>query len=76
MRLRLLALSAVEELAIGELAELVGDSQPNVSRHLKPLRATEPLSVRKEGTRVYLKPDARAGTVSYTQPTPPTNYSA
>ncbi len=45
MRLRLLALSAVEELAIGELAELVGDSQPNVSRHLKLLRATELLSV-------------------------------
>ncbi len=61
MRLRLLALTAVEELAIGELAELVGDSQPNVSRHLKPLRATELLSVRKEGTRVYLKLDARAG---------------
>ena len=38
VRLRLLALAAEEELAIGELADLLGESQPNVSRHLAPLR--------------------------------------
>jgi ArsR family transcriptional regulator len=30
VRLRLLALAAEEELTIGELADLVGESQPNV----------------------------------------------
>ena len=37
-RLRLLALAAHEELSIGELAELLGESQPNVSRHATALR--------------------------------------
>ena len=37
-RLRLLALAAEEELSIGELAELLGESQPNVSRHAAALR--------------------------------------
>ena len=31
-------MTAAEELAIGELAELLGESQPNVSRQLAPLR--------------------------------------
>jgi hypothetical protein len=34
-RLRLMALAAEEELAVGELAELLGESQPNVSRHVE-----------------------------------------
>ena len=37
-RLRLLALAAEEELSIGELAELLQESQPNVSRHAGALR--------------------------------------
>ena len=37
VRLRLLALAAEEELAIGELAGLLSESQPNVSRHVAPL---------------------------------------
>ena len=61
IRLRLLALSAVEELAIGELAELCGESQPNVSRHLKPLRRAGLLVERKEGTRVYVRLDEARG---------------
>ncbi len=55
VRLRLLALASVEELAIGELAELLGESQPNVSRHLKPLRTARLLAVRKQGTRVFVR---------------------
>jgi len=39
VRLKLLALAAEEELAIGELAELLNESQPNVSRHVAPLKA-------------------------------------
>lgn len=59
IRLRLLALAAEEELAIGELADLLDESQPNVSRHLKPMRAAELLAVRKQGTRVFVQLDER-----------------
>lgn len=55
IRLRLLALASEEELAIGELAELLGEAQPNVSRHLKPLRSAGLVAVRKEGTRVFAR---------------------
>lgn len=55
VRLRLLALSAEEELAIGELAELLGESQPNVSRHLSPLRKTGLLADRRQGTRTFVR---------------------
>ena len=37
LRLRLLALVGEEELAVGELAELLKESQPNVSRAWTPL---------------------------------------
>lgn len=55
VRLRLLALAAEEELAIGELAELLREGQPNVSRHVAPLRKVGLLSVRKQGTRVLVR---------------------
>lgn len=55
IRLRLLALAAEEELAIGELAELLRESQPNVSRHVKPMREAGLLAMRKEGTRVLVR---------------------
>ena len=54
VRLRLLALAAEEELAIGELAELLDESQPNVSRHAAPLRQAGLLRVRKDGTRTLV----------------------
>ena len=65
MRLRLLALAAAEELAIGELAELLGESQPNVSRHVGPLRRLGLLAERRQGTRVMVRLDdaARADAV-------------
>jgi ArsR family transcriptional regulator len=61
IRLRLLALAAAEELAIGELAELLGESQPNVSRHVGPMRKAGLLAERKQGTRlfVFLTDEAR-----------------
>lgn len=55
VRLRLLALAADEELAIGELAELLREGQPNVSRHVAPLRKAGLLAVRKHGTRVLVR---------------------
>jgi len=64
-RLRLLALANVEELALGELAELLGESQPNVSRHAAPLRQAGLLAERRQGTRtlVRLPPDALSDAV-------------
>ncbi len=55
VRLRLLALAAEEELGIGELAELLGESQPNVSRHTTPLKTVGLVSVRREGTRAFVR---------------------
>src|ERR1044071_7375012 len=60
VRLRLLALASEEELAIGELAELLREGQPNVSRHVAPLRKAGLLSVRKHGTRVLVRLSERA----------------
>jgi len=55
VRLRLLALAAEEELTIGELAELLDENQPNVSRHLAPLRQAGLVLVRKQGTRALVR---------------------
>jgi ArsR family transcriptional regulator len=59
-RLRLLALANVEELALGELAELLGESQPNLSRHAAPLRQAGLLAERKQGTRTLVRLPAEA----------------
>src|SRR5258708_33826084 len=55
-RLRLLALAAEEELSIGELAELLHESQPNVSRHAGALRQAGLLSDRRGGARTRARP--------------------
>ncbi|MGH7283926.1 MAG: metalloregulator ArsR/SmtB family transcription factor [Polyangiaceae bacterium] len=55
LRLRLLALVAEEELAVGELADLLKESQPNVSRAWTPLRDAGLVVARREGTRVFLR---------------------
>jgi ArsR family transcriptional regulator len=59
-RVRLLALAADEELTVGELAQALDDSAPNVSRHVKALRGAGLLSVRRQATRalVRLHPEA------------------
>ncbi len=54
MRLRLLALAAEEELSIGELAEVLGESQPNVSRHVSALKQAGLVALRREGTRALV----------------------
>src|SRR5215472_4670494 len=54
IRLRLLALASQEELSIGELAELLGEGQPNVSRHAAALRHAGLLRDRREGTRTLV----------------------
>src|SRR6187431_1131319 len=59
-RLRLLALATEEELALGELADLLGESQPNLSRHAAPLRQAGLLAERRQGTRTLVRLDAVA----------------
>ncbi|MCZ6806812.1 MAG: metalloregulator ArsR/SmtB family transcription factor [Deltaproteobacteria bacterium] len=58
-RLRLIGLTSEDELSIGELAELTGEAQPNVSKHLKQLREAGLVVVRRQGTRALarLTPD-------------------
>ena len=54
-RLQMLALCADEELSVSELATLLNDSQPQVSRKLAPLREAGLLEARRDGTRIFLR---------------------
>jgi len=54
-RLRLLALCAEEELTVGELATLLGESQPQVTKKSQPLREVGLLSARRDGARTLLR---------------------
>lgn len=54
-RLKLLALCSLEELAVGELAELLRELQPKVSRHAATLREAGLLDARRQGTWVLLR---------------------
>jgi SAM-dependent methyltransferase len=54
-RLRLLALCAEEELTVGELASLLGESQPQITKKSQPLREVGLLSARRDGTRTLLR---------------------
>jgi len=60
VRLQLLALAAVEELTIGELGDLLGFSQPKVSRHVAPLIRAGLLRMRRQGTRTLVRTADRA----------------
>lgn len=54
-RLRILALVARMELSVGELAQLLGQSQPRVSRHVRILADAGIIERRKEGSWVFLE---------------------
>jgi SAM-dependent methyltransferase len=54
-RLRLLALCAEEELTVGELAQLLNESQPQITKKTQPLREVGLLAARRDGTRTLLK---------------------
>jgi len=59
-RLRMMALLQSMELSIGELAQVLGQSQPRVSRHVKILSDAGLAERRKEGSWVFValgKPD-------------------
>ncbi len=54
-RLRILGLCAHGELSVSELCEVLGQSQPRVSRHLKLLVDADLLERHQEGSRVYFR---------------------
>lgn len=53
-RLRILALLSRMELSVGELAQLLDQSQPRVSRHVRILADAGVIDRRKEGSWVFL----------------------
>lgn len=62
-RLRILALLRAMELSVGELAQVLGQSQPRVSRHVRILIESGLAERRKEGSWVFMRlgPKARTG---------------
>jgi ArsR family transcriptional regulator len=54
-RLRLLALCGEEELTVSELATLLSESQPQVTKKTQPLREAGLLTSRRDGTRTLLR---------------------
>ncbi len=60
-RLRLLLLLMAAELTVSELTQIVGQSQPRVSRHLKLLCEAGLLERFKEGAWVFYRSAERGG---------------
>ncbi len=60
-RLRIMRLLAHMELAVGELALVLGQSQPRVSRHIRILCDAGLAERRKEGSWVFLRSGIGAG---------------
>ena len=54
-RLRIMRLLADMELAVGELAQVLGQSQPRVSRHIRILCDAGLAERRREGSWVFLR---------------------
>jgi ArsR family transcriptional regulator len=55
-RVRIFSLLRAMELSIGELAQVLGQSQPRISRHAKILIDAGLVTRRKEGSWVFLSP--------------------
>lgn len=62
-RLRLLALCSEDELTVGELAALLGESQPQVTKKSQPLREVGLVSTRRDGNRTLLRSQPAADPV-------------
>ena len=52
-RLRLLSLMRSEEICVNSFTELLGDSQPKISRHLAYLRGAGIVQTRRDGKWMY-----------------------
>ena len=61
-RLRIMRLLSAMELAVGELAQVLGQSQPRVSRHVRILCDAGLAERRKEGSWVFLRSAVAEGT--------------
>lgn len=59
-RLRIMLLLLKMELAVGELAQILDQSQPRISRHIKILDGAGLAERRKEGSWVFLRPGQAA----------------
>lgn len=55
-RLRIVFLIHRLELSVGELVQILGQSQPRVSRHIRILDEADILERRREGSWVFLRP--------------------
>ena len=60
-RLRIMRLLARMDLAVGELAQVLGQSQPRVSRHVAILCDSGLAERRREGRWVFLRQTISAG---------------
>jgi ArsR family transcriptional regulator len=54
-RLRLLALMRDEEVCVGSFTEVLGESQPKISRHLAYLRNAGLVSARRDGKWIHYR---------------------
>ena len=54
-RLRILVLCARSELSVTDLVDILGQSQPRVSRHLKLMVEAGVLERNREGARAYYR---------------------
>lgn len=63
-RLRIMRLLADMELAVGELAQVLGQSQPRVSRHVRILCDAGLAERRREGSWVFLRMAIGAGSAA------------
>ncbi|MFH1995403.1 MAG: metalloregulator ArsR/SmtB family transcription factor [Candidatus Omnitrophota bacterium] len=54
-RLRIVNLLSRKELSVSELCEIIGSTQPNVSKHLARLRLTGIVGDRRNGNSVYYR---------------------
>jgi DNA-binding transcriptional ArsR family regulator len=52
-RLRILAMMREREVTVGEFTDVLGESQPKVSRHLAYLRSAGLVSTRRDGKWIY-----------------------
>lgn len=55
IRLRILRTLSATEVSVAELVEVLSLPQSTVSRHLKPLRETDLVETRREGTSVFYR---------------------
>ncbi len=62
-RVRILLLVGHMELSVGELAVVLGQSQPRVSRHVRILAEAGLVTRAREGAWVFVRPGARAAPV-------------